>query len=187
MSRNRTIPAQYPRCPITVLDSSGDRHQLLRPPLSQMTLRLANRIVKLCDASLSYHSAKRWVAPAVQRGFINPGKRQISVPGGGSTLTHHQAFSEASSCTHLSGNRQTGQLAPGAHFCSYGVCQASDRAPGLWEKQARKGIGSKQERAGETGSPARPCFAIDYWSASTFFSVGFGTCQRIWESLALCG
>jgi hypothetical protein len=26
----------------------------------------------------------------VRRGLINPGKRQISVPGGGSTLTHHQ-------------------------------------------------------------------------------------------------
>jgi hypothetical protein len=41
---------------------------------------------------LSYTSAKRWVAPAVQRGLINPGKRQISVPGGGSTLTHHQTL-----------------------------------------------------------------------------------------------
>ena len=29
----------------------------------------------------------------MQRGLINPGKRQISVPGGGSTLVHHQIFS----------------------------------------------------------------------------------------------
>jgi hypothetical protein len=33
---------------------------------------------------------------AVQRGLINPGKRQISVPGGGSTLTHHQHSSAGS-------------------------------------------------------------------------------------------
>jgi hypothetical protein len=38
-----------------------------------------------------YDSAQWWVAPAVQRGLINPGKRQISVPGGGSTLTHYQS------------------------------------------------------------------------------------------------
>src|SRR5690349_4253970 len=49
-------------------------------------------IFEPCNATLSYDSAKRWVAPAVQRGLINPGKRQISVPGGGSTLTHHQIF-----------------------------------------------------------------------------------------------
>ena len=28
----------------------------------------------------------------MQRGLINPDKRQISVPGGGSTLTHHQSL-----------------------------------------------------------------------------------------------
>src|SRR6185312_6055220 len=42
-----------------------------------------------CTSILSYDSTERWVAPAVRRGLINPGKRQISVPGGGSTLTHH--------------------------------------------------------------------------------------------------
>jgi hypothetical protein len=47
-------------------------------------------LVSACFLSPSYGPAKRWVAPAVQRGFLNPGKRQISVPGGGSTLTHHQ-------------------------------------------------------------------------------------------------
>jgi hypothetical protein len=43
------------------------------------------------------------------------------------------------------------------------------------------------KNAPETGSPAGPCFGIDHWSASIFFSVGFGTCQMIWESSALCG
>lgn len=55
--------------------------------------------------NLSYDSAERWVAPAVQRGLINPGKRQISVPGGGSTLTHHQISTPKSCLTHLPDNR----------------------------------------------------------------------------------
>jgi hypothetical protein len=57
----------------------------------------------------SYGSAKRWVALAVQRGLINPGKRQISVPGGGSTLTHHRALRRtvifASTSSRMHGNR----------------------------------------------------------------------------------
>jgi hypothetical protein len=44
----------------------------------------------VCQPVGVYDSAKRWVAPAVRRGLINPGKRQISVPRGGSTLTQHQ-------------------------------------------------------------------------------------------------
>jgi len=61
---------------------------------SQVTTGDGQRILGTCNLNPSYDSAKRWVAPAVQRGLINPGKRQISVPGGGSTLTHHQISSE---------------------------------------------------------------------------------------------
>jgi hypothetical protein len=60
----------------------------------QMTTDCGQLILWTCNLNLSYDPAKRWVAPAVQRGLINPGKRQISVPGGGSTLTHHQDSSE---------------------------------------------------------------------------------------------
>ena len=84
-------------------------------------------------------------------------------------------------------SRQTGRLAPGTHRGGYGVYQSHDPAAALWEKQTRTGTVSKQERAGETRSPARPCFGMDYWAASTFFNIGFGTCQIIWESAALCG
>src|SRR5215469_10541428 len=52
-----------------------------------MSLRI---LLLLGSATLGYDSAEWWVAPAVQRGLINPGKRQISLPGGGSTLTHYQ-------------------------------------------------------------------------------------------------
>ena len=57
----------------------------------------------------SYDSAKRWVALAAQWCLINPGKRKISVPGGGSTLTHHCALRRtvilASTTSRMHGNR----------------------------------------------------------------------------------
>jgi hypothetical protein len=49
-------------------------------------------IFEPCNATLSNDSAKQWVAPTVQRGLINTGKRQTSVREGAAPSPTTKAF-----------------------------------------------------------------------------------------------
>src|SRR5579859_6676371 len=93
---------------------------------------------------------QRWVAPAVQRGLINPGKRQISVPGGGSTLTHHQPISSQTTFIYPS-NRLPSLSKLSRTLASATIpCEKTLLPPPL------PPTGASNSRSSELISPSRP-------------------------------